>query len=249
MKTRLLFLKANLMCIAIVSLTLFSGCQKATEISGDVPTPDEIMKNAGLIHNEMISYYYMNRKLEDASPEQFVSELLELSGEYLDKNGYDPAETKLRISQVREKLGSSPLKSESAACFSINEASFLSQISEIHLYSDHFIHELGKVLALAEKTNDCEQVKEYVNSTFNSIKFTSGNDLDGQQLFSNIFNSSYEFWGNFEKGNLKAKPISGATWIVINDGIGGILGSVFGPIGSIVAATVFSAGTSEEVNS
>jgi len=237
------------MCIAIVSLTLFSGCQQVTELSGDDSAPDEIMKNAGLIHNEMISYYYMNRKLEDAMPEQLVSELLELSGEYLDKNGYDPAETKERISQVREKLGSSPLKSGSAGCFSINEDSFLTQISETQLYSDHFINELGKILALAEETNDREQVKEYVNSTFYSIQFTTGNDLDGQQLFSSIFNGSYEFWESYEEGNLKAKTIKGSTWVIINDGIGGVLGSIFGPIGSIVTATVFSAATNEEVNS
>ncbi|MCD4711071.1 MAG: hypothetical protein K8R52_09505 [Bacteroidales bacterium] len=248
MKTRLLFSKANLTGIAMLSMFLFSACQQEMEPFADNTAHNEILKDAGLIHNEMISYYYMNRKIEAAPLEQMIPELLKLSGEYLDQNGYDPAQTKEAIRQVREKLGSSPLKSSSANCFSIDKSSFHTQIFVTHLYSDYFIDEVAKVLALAEENDDSRQVKEYVNSTFSTIRFTQENDLTGQQLFTNIFNGSYEFWETYEGSNLKAKSWNKNTWVIVNDGIGGVLGSIFGPIGSIVTATLFSAATNEELN-
>jgi hypothetical protein len=38
-----------------------------------------------------------------------------------------------------------------------------------------------------------------------------------------------------------------SSWVIINDGIGGVLGTIFGPVGTVVVATAFSVGTNEEI--
>ena len=67
-------------------------------------------------------------------------------------------------------------------------------------------------------------------------------------LYLNIFNGSYDFWQTMDDTQLKGTSLKRSSWVIINDGIGGILGTVFGPIGAIVTATVFSVGTNEEIN-
>ncbi len=47
---------------------------------------------------------------------------------------------------------------------------------------------------------------------------------------------------------LRSTNFKESNWVIINDGIGGILGSIFGPIGAIVVGTAFSVGTNEEIN-
>ena len=93
---------------------------------------------------------------------------------------------------------------------------------------------------------EAQLIKNYVNGSFNEAEFNNPNDLIAKAAFISIFNSSFDYWGNSDS-NLKSVNISDDTWVLINDGIGGILGSAFGPIGSIILGTAFSIGTVEEL--
>jgi len=66
-------------------------------------------------------------------------------------------------------------------------------------------------------------------------------------LFTSIFNSSFSYWTNVDNTNLKSALINDSSWVIINDGIGGVIGSIFGPIGSIITATIWSVATNEEI--
>jgi len=90
-------------------------------------------------------------------------------------------------------------------------------------------------------------ISDYVNSNFAYLVFENKHDQQGQMLFTNIFNASYEYWTKEYNSNLKGLKLKDTSKVLINDGIGGLLGLVFGAPGSIITAAVFSVGTNEEI--
>lgn len=62
------------------------------------------------------------------------------------------------------------------------------------------------------------------------------------QMTLSLMRQSMEYWRS--QGVQKLKP---STWVIINDTIGGVLGTVFGPFGSILLAGAASAYTNEQI--
>ena len=246
-------LEKSLLGMALCAMIFIVACQQEMtpvpdQIERDeIVSNNEILSNAGKIHNEMISYYYINRLEEDASVEIKISELLDLSWEYLDKNGYDSETTMETRLLIEEKINMSSLKSVTDGNYSVDESNFISQLSETSMYSHHFLEEINKILTLAHNHNDRKIIRDYVNSTFRKIEFMDDDDIVGQQLYVNIFNGSYDFWEFMDESQLKSTNLRLSSWVIINDGIGAIIGMIFGPIGSIVTATAFSVATNEEI--
>jgi len=241
-------LSRNLLGMVLCSTILMAACQQETISVPEQMKSDEILSNAGKIHNEMISYYYKNRLGGELSSEEKIAELLDLSWEYLDQNGYESGYTAEDKLILGEKISASNLKSVNTDNYSIDPSTFISQLSGTGMYSKHFQKEIKKILNLARTHDDRQIIKDYVNSTFAGIEFDDDGDITGQQLYINIFNGSYDFWEMMEKSHVKSTNLRLSSWVIINDGIGGILGLAFGPVGSIVAATAFSVGTNEEIN-
>lgn len=248
MKTKMNFLSKSLLGTALCIVIFIAACQQETGPVAEQVERDEILANAGKLHNEMISYYYTNRFEGELSSEEKFAELLDLSWEYLDDNGYDSKYTKEIRLLLEEKISATTLKSVTGDDYSIDSEKLISQLSETGMYTKQFLKEIKKILNLAHKNDDRQKIKEYVNSTFSRLKFDEENDIAGQQLYVNIFNASYDFWESMDESLLKSTNLKNSSWVIINDGIGGVLGSVFGPIGSIVVATAFSVGTNEEIN-
>ncbi len=253
MRLKMNVLKKSLWGLALFAMIFIVACQQEmTSVpdqikSDDFVTNDEILSNAGKIHNEMISYYYTHRLEEDGSTEDKISELLDLSWEYLDKNGYASKTTSETRLLIEERIKLSSLKSATVDEYSGDKTSFISQLSETSMYSHHFLEEINKILTLAHNQNDRQIIRDYVNSTFRNIRFMDNDDNVGQQLYLNIFNGSYEFWEFMDESQLKSTHLKRSSWVIINDGIGGIIGFIFGPVGSIVTATAFSVATNEEI--
>jgi len=248
MKTKMIFLSKSLLGTALCSLIFMAACQQEMNPLAEQVEKEDLLANAGKIHNEMISYYYSNRLGGELSPDEKFAELLDLSWEYLDHNGYDSQHIQETRQLIEEKLSASSLKSVTGDGISIDSESLGSQLSETGIYSKHFQKEVKKILSLAHKNDDRQIIKEYVNSTFSGLEFNEDDDIAGQQLFVNIFNGSYDFWEMMNESQLKSTNLKTSSWVIINDGIGGVLGSIFGPIGSIVVATAFSVATNEEIN-
>ena len=229
------------------SAIFMPACQEETvEFAGPVDG-DEMMANAGKIHNEMITYYYTNRGATPSNGKNPAAEMLDLSWEYLLHNGYESSFTPDTRRAIEGHIMSQGLKTTGGTGFALDTASFISQLSETGLYSKRFLKEMKKVMALAHVKDDPSEISEYVNSSFKNSRFRSEPDISGQQLYINIFNASYDFWESWEASSTKGASLKRSSWVIINDGIGGLLGMVFGPVGSIVTATVFSVGTNEEI--
>lgn len=231
----------------LAALLILASCQQSLTPEPEPAPEGELITNPGRIHNEMLSYYYKNRRLSRASTEEKIGELLDLSCEYLQEQGYDPRKTESVRQQVEDRFRLSPMKSAPAEGFFIREDEFMNQLSEMGTCSPFFLQEIGKVLELGHRDESRQAIREYVNSTFMGIHFDDPEDRAAQQLFGDIFNSSYTFWESYSSAGLKGAQLKKSTYVIINDGIGGVLGSVFGPIGSIVTATAFSAATNEEI--
>lgn len=248
MKTKMIFLSKSLLGIALCIVIFMAACQKETSPVAEQVETKDILANAGKLHNEMITYYYNNRLGGELSSEEKFAELLALSWEYLDHNGYDSQYTQEIRLLLEEKISATTLKSVTGEDYSIDSEKLISQLSETGMYSKQFLKEVKKILSLAHKHDDRKTIKAYVNSTFSGLEFDEENDITGQQLFVNIFNGSYDFWESMDESQLKSTYIKDSSWVLINDAIGGVLGSIFGPIGAIVVGTAFSVGTNEEIN-
>lgn len=230
-------------------LFLFPACQQESNSLPDQHDESDILTNAGELHNRMIAYYYSHRSVKDPSWEGIFKELLDLSSEYLVNMGYDFASIGETRMKLERDLGPSFLKSTSDRGFSLDPATFISQLTSTGLYSGRFVGEIDKILKLARKKDDKKVIRQYVNTEFSGVKFQEEKDREAQQLFISVFNGSYEYWESYYQSHLKGALLKDSSWVIINDGIGGILGSIFGPLGSIICATVFSVGTNEELQS
>lgn len=236
-----------LWAIGTGSVLVLSACQQESFAPTEPAWNDALLDQAGTIHNEMIAYYYENRQREVQKPADWLAELVDLSWEYLDRNGFGSDCTAETRQAIEARITSSHLKGASGKGFSLEPSTFIPQLSETGLFSHQFLNEIQKILLLVQVNDNRQKIRDYVNSTFLAKEFMSGNDIKGQLLYVNIFNASYEFWEAWEESSRKGTALKRSTIVIINDGIGGLLGMVFGPVGSIVTATVFSAGTNEEL--
>ena len=232
---------------ALLGALAFFACQQTVNQVSDEPDPDRLLANAGELHNRMIGYYYSNKTAEMAMGTVFLEELIDLSFEYLATLGYDAATTGGINAQLKLKFPGSSLKSSDHQGFSTDPSTFIPQLEATGLYSRAFLDEIDAILQMAHQHKGRKAIRNYVNSEFRGTGFDSEQDLEAQQLFIDIFNGSYQYWERSGNSNLKGALLDKSSWVIINDGIGGILGSIFGPIGSIVTATVFSVGTNEEI--
>jgi len=247
MKRKITKVKVLLQGAALAFLLLVPACQQAPEYVPVQPEYDDILANAGEIHNQMIAHYYAHRTASSPTPELMFRELMDLSFRYLAAQGY--GETSLRDARARveQAYAPSPLKGTGGQGFSTDPDTFADQLNATGLFSKQFVKEIDKLLSLAKKKNDGNEIRKYVNGVFAGVQFDREKDREAQRLFIDIFNGSCEYWDRHNASSLKGTQLKPSSWVIINDGIGGILGMVFGPVGSIVTATVFSVGTNEEI--
>jgi hypothetical protein len=248
MKSTLKLECARLSGIMLTLLMLFSSCEHET-VSPQFPVEDEdILTKAGELHNQMAAYYYAHRKNQETTPVGMFEEMLDLSSTYMISVGYNSTS----IEQVRRAIQAnfSPglVKSTSEEKFSLDPGTFIPQLRATGLYSESFLEAIDEILNLGENQAGRQAIRRYVNTVFNGIRFAHQKDREAQQLFVKIFNSSYQFWESYDSSYLKGTLLRESSWVIINDGIGGLLGLVFGPAGSIITGTIFSLGTNEEIN-
>lgn len=232
----------------VISLALLlAACQKGPGSLPESSENVEMIADPGEIHNRMVGYYYAHRSVPEPGPETMFEEVMELSFRFLAGEGYDQVSLQEIRREVEEQYAPTPLKGSGKQGFCTDPSTFAEQLTATGLYSAGFIGEIQEILDLAEKKKGKQEIRDYVNHTFSGVPFNEPKDREAQQLFIDIFNGSYAYWGKREQGSLKGIQLKDSSWVIINDGIGGILGLVFGPVGSIVTATVFSVGTNEEL--
>ncbi len=238
MKTRIYLFTV----IAFPMMLLFSSCTNEDKAGNT-----EFIANAGIIHNQLLDHYYGNRTNVHPDAGEMISEVIRLSSGEMINMGYDE-EIVLSAEKVLEaRYAPSHLKSVMSSDYSIDLESLSQQLEQTGLYSDLFIEEVEKVLEMVAENVKIPTISDYVNTNFAYLVFQNKHDQQGQMLFTNVFNASYAYWTEDRNSNLKTLKLSDRSKVIINDGIGGLLGLVFGPAGSVITATVFSVGTNEEI--
>ncbi len=101
--------------------------------------------------------------------------------------------------------------------------------------TDEFLDEVLYVTSLGDTS--ASELLDYMNGPFANRDW-QGEDAKYAKVFQEVVNNSASYWE--DKNRLKC-----STWVIINDGIGGLAGLPFGGAGSIVAGTAMSAGTNE----
>lgn len=231
------------MLLLLPLVVMLSGCSK-TDDAGQ----SDFIANAGALHNELLDHYYHNRPNATPGTEELISDVVTLSSEYLRSNGYDRRSVSEAASLLQNEYCPTHLKSVMNQDYSIDVDKLAEEITGIELYSNQFVEDVSEIIAMVADEEDIREVSTFVNSAFASVEYALENDSDGQSLFVNIFNSSYAYWTDGGSSDLKRMKLDDRSKVIINDGIGGILGLVFGPAGSIITATVFSVATNEEIS-
>ncbi|NMB63533.1 MAG: hypothetical protein GYA16_01550 [Spirochaetes bacterium] len=107
---------------------------------------------------------------------------------------------------------------------------------------DRIFLELNHILKTDSLTSNTDNLKLYVNNIMPNKKW-SDQELRYVIIFQTMINYSANYWETIYSSRLKLKC---STWVIINDGIGGVLGSAFGGVGGVILGTILSAGTNEE---
>lgn len=107
--------------------------------------------------------------------------------------------------------------------------------------SDFFLDELEIVYLMGQNnTIPAYDVKEYVNNVFLKNEWTTDSDIEACNIFVEVFYYSYDYW-------ISDSKLDDDTWVIIHDGMRALLGCSFGPAGSIILGTAFSAYSNEVI--
>lgn len=117
------------------------------------------------------------------------------------------------------------------------------------VYSEKFLKVVASIYEMTFNELSLEDINEFLEGK--RLEFLDNvNDSKALNLLVNQIKASDFLWNDEDSPIVQAAAGPGglkcSTWVVINDGIGGAVGFIFGGIGSIFTATAFSAGTSED---
>jgi len=247
MKRRIRITTSVLSMLAVAGIIVLSACKELPEQDEQAMENNVSFEEMGRLHNELLSNYYDHRVQRMSTLDAKISELMDMSWKHLEDAGY----SKMQIGNARRVLpeipGKSSLKGILEDGFSLDTTNLADLFSENDNLSGELIADISDLVLKAYSGEDVDKLTNYVNDEFAMKSYTGVEDEIAQGIFVDIFNSSFTYWEEFyssKKSNLKLKD---SSKVIINDAIGGVIGTIFGPIGSVLTAAVFSVGTNEEL--
>lgn len=236
--------------LTMICLFVLISCSKEDQNRTE-PDTKFAMENAGLLHNYALNYYYSQYEvLQENSVEKMnLTNVLDICADFLIGYGFESIPVLESKNKIMTNLDESMKKNSESSFFTEIPGNFQEMTESTATFSQDFISQIMIIIEFATKNKEIHQIKEYVNSEFSKLAFDKSEDIVAQKIFTDIFNSSYEYWlENPTSSAKKSTKIKNSSWVIINDGIGGIIGSAFGPLGSIMLGTAFSIGTNEELD-
>ena len=227
---------------------LLISCVKESESDVQMKTDDYAFENAGQLHNESLNYYYLTKSNTKSVSrhEDRLEEIINVNADFLIQKGFNKAKVQKIRDNVIVSTREYKLSKKSETIVPMPDE-FINLIENQNNYSPEFISEIHKILDLGFGEEDLSRIINYINNDFQETQFILDSDNFAKEIFVDIFNNSLLYWtGNDPNYNPHNKKLKKSSWVIINDGIGGILGSAFGPMGSIILGTAFSVGTNEE---
>jgi len=227
--------------IIICLIFIFSACTKKEEKNTSI-NPNSI--NVGELHNKSLDYLYKEKRISTFSGTKSLTTktYCDYIGEYLILSGLDEDDVNKGVNESKEFFNEIEDTGRG-----LNLDGFMSDYDNIRWFlkqncnaSYEFTTELNKVFNMSDSLK-ADELLLYVNSNFKN-KNWQAEDKELADVFADVFNNSYNYW------SINNNRLEDDTWVIINDGIGGVLGLAFGGIGSVIVGTTFSAYTNEELS-
>lgn len=235
-------------CALILSSALIlNSCQGINQFDESQEKVELSFTDVGKLHNELLANYYEKRVNVNGHLSDKLSELNNLNWKYLDEQGYSEDQIQEARLKLPERINLGYLKKSANEGFYVDTSMFLEELGDLEIYSQEFVDEISFILGEVQIASEMNVIVDYVNTDFMEKYFTDEDDILARDVFVDIFNNSYIYWTDFYSEKKSVTRLKRSSWVIINDGIGGILGSIFGPVGSVVTATAFSLATNEEI--
>lgn len=247
MKRKIKSTTSILLLLAAAGVLMMSACNDLSERDDQGTDNNVSYEEIGILHNDLLNNYYEHRVNVSLTLDEKISELVEMSWEHLAKSGY----SRIQIDEAKRVLpefpGKSDLKGISIDGFSLDTAQLLDLFSQNANLSSEFIADISDLVLKAYSGEDAYHLKVYLNDEFAANSYSGAEDEIAKEVFIDLFNSSFTYWEEFYSSKKCALKLKDSSKVIINDAIGGVIGSIFGPIGSVLTAAVFSVGTNEEL--
>jgi len=192
----------------------------------------------GETHNELLEYLY-GKSGAIAS----TQEILKCFEYYMvNVKGYEHYQISQKISEIKKTSEFERLDMAKSNFLYSDINQFLSEV-ELQLNpSREFVRCIKNTILLGE-TNSPDEVKLFVEKNFQN-KNWRGVDKQLAYIFSDVFNSSYNFWMLYWN---EEKELKKSSKVILYDAAGAIHGFIFGPIGSIIEGALVSVAANERL--
>jgi len=233
--------------LGVAGIFIMSACKELSE-KDDLGIDNTVsFEEIGILHNELLSNYYGNRVHRNTTLDEKISELMDMSWDHLAESGF----SRIQLDEAKRTLpefpGKSDLKGISEDGFLLDTAQVLGLLSQNANLSAEFIADLSELVLKAYSGEDAYELKVLLNEEFALNSYADEEDEIAKEVFVDLFNSSFTYWEEFYSSKKSALKLKDSSKVIINDAIGGVIGTIFGPIGSVLTAAVFSVGTNEEL--
>lgn len=242
----------SLVIIAFMLLS-FNACNMQEEINPVDNTIDNSetldAKLIGKLHNDGLDFLFGNSVLKNSKTIQTLDVeniLLSMTDFLVTNEGFNLEEVTISCEEVKPLLNEY-FVSNSKGVITENEKieilkNQINFIAEQNSFSSEFTAHIINSL-YTENFNSNEDVIEYLNNL--SSQNWSENEMLYLNTYKEIAIASNIFWTDYL--NKSGDKPSDTEWVIINDGIGGLIGLGFGGAGSVILATAFSYGCAHEL--
>lgn len=203
------------------------------------------MNDVGEYHNQLLDYYYINMNASHNIDDPTSSEMADIYSELYDGLA---GIIVMPSNMTKAELIQSLLTFNNYLPFAESQGSNQSQVQICTNYIKSNYPELGdKIQSVIDSELTPSELVISVNSWASSNTF-SPMELEAYEVFSDVINNSFIYWTNSNAGFINSGGLSDTQWIILNDGLGTILGLPFGGIGGTILGAAFSAGTADDLD-
>jgi len=223
--------------LLIFGITAFISCEKEDTLQTDT-TVSELNSKIGDYHNIALDLYYKENKQKSSTTNykdirgKIITSLANYDSELFDKAQISEytLQSEKHLSNVNISFSNYSAKSTTNNFLEL--INYLEQKGEISIALSQQLKDINsnllttsERLVLVNGLNDVnwnEQDKKYVNA------------------FTQVYNSSFDYWTNAYKGVLKKSQAAEGDSVILADAVGALYGMLLGPVMSVIEGALFS---------
>ncbi len=221
--------------LLIFGVTAFISCEKEDNLQ--TKNESQLNSKIGEYHNIALDLYYKDNKQRSSKinykdvREKIIASLINYDSELFDKTQIKEYTLQLEKHLSNMNISFSNYSAKTTTNNFSKLINYLEQKDEISLILSQKLKNINSTflsaserLVLINGLNDFnwnEQDKKYVSA------------------FTQVYNSSFEYWTNAKKGTFSKSQADG-DGVILADAAGALYGMLLGPISSVIQAALFS---------